>query len=50
MSDRKFCDFCGKEITGRPHFDVTVYDPKRDAEISTQDACKSCSRKVQREL
>jgi hypothetical protein len=49
MADKKFCDFCGKEITGKS-FAITIFDRAADKDTYEQDACVSCKVKARKAL
>lgn len=49
MAEKKFCDFCGVEITGRS-FDVTTHDNDADKDRTRRDCCVKCITRLEREL
>lgn len=47
---RRFCDFCGKEITNDVVFELGIYDEILEKETYQRDMCEKCKNKVKKLL
>lgn len=50
MGTKKFCDFCGLDITNESDFEVEVYDVITEDKIIEKDACENCMEKVKKAI
>lgn len=46
MVDKKFCDFCGKDIS--EGYEIEIFDETSEKYILNKDACESCKVKLKK--